>query len=74
MKNLTPRQIALLNFAKNGLRPGQPTEKEELEDLLKDGYLTREDHSPLTPGGPTPIPTYRTTALGLAVLEHALEN
>jgi hypothetical protein len=66
---MTERQIALLTFARNGIRPGQQSEKDELDVLVQDGSLKREDHPPLTPGGPVPIPVYRTTPLGIAALE-----
>ena len=71
---MSPRQIALLKFAKNGIRPTQPREKQQLDGLVQGGFLTREESGPLTPGGPTPIPIYWITTHGLAALEYAEEN
>ena len=68
MKRLAPSRMALLKMVKTGLRTRDRGQLLELDELVRQKYLSRREAEARTPGNPEPLQSYALTDLGEAVL------
>ena len=68
MRSMRPAQIALLKMVRTGLHTRDPGQLAQLEELVRQKYLSRRDPEPSVPGDLMPLQSYALTAAGQALL------
>jgi hypothetical protein len=68
-ESMEPSELDLLSKARLGIRAEDSIQKANLEALVEQGYLWRDEPRLPFPGAEVPSPIYRLTSDGLDLLE-----